>query len=305
MDGTIKLHGRQRQRLLELYRVHGDPEQRLRAHIILLLAEGHPWALISAVLFCSTATIARWKDRFVEEGVAGLVGQARGHQPILFRAWAATAAGWVRHYRPSDFGFRRSRWCCATVVVLMLELHRVKLSAETVRRWLHREHLVWRRPRPVLGPKDPEYAVKVAHLRWVLRHLPPDETAVFMDEVDINTNPKVGCQWMPRGQQATVETPGTNSKRYLAGSLHWRIGTLLATPRRQARRSPVRRPPRRPAPPLSLLPKGPRPLRPCRVPQAGRRRPLPAVMGPPHPVALPAPLCTPDQPHRTHRVETP
>lgn len=32
---------------------------RLRAHIILLLAQGYSWALISAVLFCSTRTIAR------------------------------------------------------------------------------------------------------------------------------------------------------------------------------------------------------------------------------------------------------
>ena len=31
------------------------------------------------------------------------------------------------------------------------------------------------------------------------RGLPSDETAVFMDEVDVNLNPKVGCMWMHRG----------------------------------------------------------------------------------------------------------
>jgi transposase len=35
---------------------------------------------------------------------------------------------------------------------------------------------------------------------------------------------------MPRGEQAGVLTPGTNTKRYLAGSLHWRTGTLIVTP---------------------------------------------------------------------------
>ena len=230
MDGRITLRGRQRGRLLELYRSHTDPALRLRAHIILLLAQGQPWALISAVLFCSTATIARWKDRFEREGVGGLAGQTPGPKPTLWWAWAATAAGWVRHRLPPDFGFLRSRWCCATVVVLLLELHQVQLSPETVRRWLHRDGLVWRRPRPVPGLKDPDYQAKVAHLRRVLSRLPDDEVALFMDEVDINTNPKIGSMWMPRGHQATVPTPGTNTKRYLAGSLNWRSGTLIATP---------------------------------------------------------------------------
>ena len=48
----------------------------------------------------------------------------------------------------------------------------------------------------------------------------PDEIAVFQDEVDVNTNPKIGCMWMRRGEQAEVETPGNNQKRYLAGSLN-------------------------------------------------------------------------------------
>jgi transposase len=50
-----------------------------------------------------------------------------------------------------------------------------------------------------------------------------------MDEVDVNLNPKVGCQWMRRAQQAAVETPGNNEKRYLAGSIHWRTGRVILT----------------------------------------------------------------------------
>jgi hypothetical protein len=59
--------------------------------------------------------------------------------------------------------------------------------------------------------------------------LPDDETAVFADEVDVNLNPKVGCLWMRRGEQAAVETPGANEKRYLAGSIHWRTGRVILT----------------------------------------------------------------------------
>jgi transposase len=60
----------------------------------------------------------------------------------------------------------------------------------------------------------------------LLRDLPADEVAVFEDEVDINTNPKIGSMWMRRGQQAHVLTPGINSKRYLAGSMNWRTGEV-------------------------------------------------------------------------------
>ena len=73
-------------------------------------------------------------------------------------------------------------------------------------------------------------------LRELLAGLPEDETAVFQDEVDVNTNPKIGSMWMRRGQQAEVVTPGNNEKRHLAGSLVWGTGTLLVSAP-QARRN--------------------------------------------------------------------
>src|SRR5215471_14320326 len=68
------------------------------------------------------------------------------------------------------------------------------------------------RPRPTIRPKDEDREKKLQVLRALLKGLPADETAVFMDEVDVNLNPKVGCMWMLRGQQATVDTPGNNVK---------------------------------------------------------------------------------------------
>ena len=34
---------------------------------------------------------------------------------------------------------------------------------------------------------------------------------------------------MKRSQQAAIETPGNNEKRYLAGSIHWRTGRVFLT----------------------------------------------------------------------------
>jgi transposase len=229
MKHTIDLSHEQRTALLDRYRKDPDPEVRFRSHILLLLADGHTWATVSALLFCSSRTIDRWVKRFHQEGVEGLAGHKPG-RPFRFAAsWVTVVVEWVTKTVPRDFGFLRSRWCCEAVALLMLREHDVAVSRETVRRWLQRGNLVYRRPRPTLGPTDVEREAKLDKLRTLLAGLPDDETAVFQDEVDINTNPKIGAMWMVKGQQAKVETPGTNEKRYLSGSLHWRTGQVFLT----------------------------------------------------------------------------
>ena len=106
----------------------------------------------------------------------------------------------------------------------------MRLSGETIRRGLARLGWVWRRPRPEVGPTDPQYDQKLQAIRDLLAALPENETAMFQDEVDVHLNPKIGSCWMQRGQQAEVVTPGNNEKRHVAGSLHWRTGTLLVSP---------------------------------------------------------------------------
>jgi transposase len=231
MDGSIVLGSSQRKRLLAIYRgkeQHPAPV-RLRAHIVLLLSEGHSWSLIEEVLFCSTATIARWKGRFEAGGVDALLEESRGRTATLLINWTLILVQWVTTLCPRDFGYCRSRWCCATLAVVLLDTHQVKVSVETVRRCLHKQNLVWRRPRPVLGIKDRQRQWKRRKIRELLRDLPDDEAAVFQDEVDLNLNPDIGCMWMRCGEQAEVITPGNNVKRYLAGSMSWRTGELVVT----------------------------------------------------------------------------
>jgi len=225
---SITLSSADHKALLDRYRRSADPEVRLRAHILLLLDAGHPWATISAVLFCSVSTISRWKVRCEAEGVDAVFGHQRGRRPST-RFWAALVVQWVLTLSPVQFRFARSRWSCEAVAVVLREDFRVQVGRETVRLWLRNAGLVWRRPRPAIRPKDPDREAKLRALRALLHGLPADETAVFMDEVDVNLNPKVGCMWMRRGEQAVVETPGTNEKRYLAGSIHWRTGRVILT----------------------------------------------------------------------------
>jgi putative transposase len=219
----------ERQDLLDHYRRSDDAAIRHRAHILLLLADGHPWTTIGTVLFCSLSTISRWKRRFEEEGTDAVFGRPRGRRRSGVHVWATLVVRWVLTCLPTDFRFARSRWSCEAAAVVLREDYRVAVGRETVRLWLRSAGLVWRRPRPTIRPKDPDREKKLSALRALLKSLPGDETAVFLDEVDVNLNPKVGCMWMKRGEQAAVETPGNNQKRYLAGSIHWRTGRVILT----------------------------------------------------------------------------
>jgi putative transposase len=229
MKCSISLGPDQRATLLNRYRKDHDPEVRFRSHILLLLDDGHTWATVCALLFCSSRTIDRWVKRFHAEGVQGVAGHKPGRPFRLAADWVKVVVEWVTTKTPRDFGFLRSRWCCEAVALLMLELHQVEVNRETVRRWLHRGQLVYRRPRPTVGPVDPERQAKLDALRALLAGLPDHETAVFQDEVDINTNPKIGSMWMKKGEQAEVQTPGNNEKRYISGSIHWRTGQVFLT----------------------------------------------------------------------------
>jgi transposase len=229
MTPSIVLQPAERQELLDLYRKHTDPEVRFRSHILLLLADGHSWQQVGDVLYCSSRTIDRWVKRFQHDGIEGLAGRKRG-RPFRFAVvWARIAVAMVLHLTPRQFGSLRSRWTCGLVALALHQRYDLHVSRETVRRWLHRGELVYRRPRPVLGPRDAEREAKLAALRELLEELPADETVVWQDEADINTNPEIGRMWMRRGHQSQVVTPGTNQKRYVAGSIHWRTGQVFFT----------------------------------------------------------------------------
>ncbi len=222
MDGSIRLSAQERKTLLQAYR--GAIIAR-RALVLLLLAEGWSYRGIGSATLASPAMIAGVKRNFAVGGVARVLRS--DERPFRVAYWLIVVVRWLLQNTPRDFGFFRTRWSCALLAMLLWESECIRLSAETVRRGLHQMEFVWRRPRPVVGPRDGQHEIKLQRIRRLLASLPMNETAVFQDEVDVHLNPKIGSQWMVRGQQAEVVTPGNNEKRHLAGSLHWRTGRLL------------------------------------------------------------------------------
>src|SRR5205823_5442172 len=136
------------------------------------------WVTVATLLYCSSRTIDRWVKRFHAEGVEAVAGHKPGRRPRLDPSWIQTAVEWVTKKAPRDFGFFRSRWSCESVALLMRRLHHVKVGRETIRRWLRRGGLVYRRPRPVLGPTDEWREARLNTLRKLLAEMPAGETAV-------------------------------------------------------------------------------------------------------------------------------
>jgi len=229
MDGSISLSAVNRKALLHCVRRGSEPQLRLRAHILLLLADGHTWSIIAAVLFTSPATIDRWRRRCLDGDWTGVLNKPASRRRRGSAFFVAMVIRWVTLRSPTDFGFVRSRWTCGTIAVLLQERWQERVGRETIRRWLHQEDLVWRRPRPVLGPKDPARAAKLRKLRTLLAELPAAEVAVFQDEVQLDLNPKVGSAWMLKGCQAEVITPGDNVRRHLAVSVLAGTGNLVVS----------------------------------------------------------------------------
>lgn len=227
MDGSIRLSRDQRKTLLDAYR-SGNARVARRSHVLLLLDDGLSYREVRAVLYASNDLIADCVRRFREGGIDEAL-EANGPPSRSEADWLPLVEEWLRNATPQDFGYFRQRWTCDMLAEVLAWEEDIRLSAETVRRGLRRAGFVWRRPRPVLGPTDPDRAEKMRQLSELLADLPDDETVVFQDEVDVHLNPKIGSCWMPRGEQAEVVTPGNNEKRHRAGSLHWRTGTLLVS----------------------------------------------------------------------------
>ena len=228
MDGTIRLSPTERKMLIGLVQRGEEHRQVRRAHVLLLLAARWSVREIAHALFCSFELIATVRQGFTAGGVSAALAAESQPAPRL-PAWYAVVQQWILSHTPQDFGFCRSRWSCEALALLLKEQRGLRVCGETVRRALHRLGLVWRRPRPVVGPRDPQHAAKMRRLRRLLLRLPPGEGAVFADEVQIDLNPKLGSCWMPRGEQAQVVTPGDNQRRHVAASLVVGTGRVLAS----------------------------------------------------------------------------
>ena len=172
------------------------------------------------------ATVREWRRLYETGGEEGLTPESRGREDYKATDLILDQLDELVRQDPTDLGYLRSRWSSE---LLALELSRsgwATVHATTVRRWLVRLCIVWRRARPTLHIADPRKAQRMRAIKRALRRASAKDEVFYVDEADIDLNPRIGPAWMPRGVQQTVATPGQIRKCYVAGALNARTGRV-------------------------------------------------------------------------------
>lgn len=230
MSGNIivELSRTEKRKLRIWIQREADAGLRTRMSIILHLARGRPAGETADALHVARSTVYRVAERFDRRSFAGLVDRREDNGPpgvgAIFMLQLRRAVGLT----PADYGFARPTWTQELLCQAMEKITRISVSQTTMSRCLRSIDARRGRPRPVLRcpwAKSRQNR-RLRRIRKLIESLPKNEVAVYADEVDIHLNPKIGFDWMLRGQQKEVVTPGKNQKRYLAGALDVRTGRV-------------------------------------------------------------------------------
>jgi len=218
---SIRLRRHVRRQLQRLRRKTKDANYRSRLQIVLLYDQGWGCRRVAKAVGCVPSTAVRVARRFLELGEDGLLDGRRENGEAKVDEDLLQALREVVDKQPEDYGWARSTWSRELLVKTLRRIAGVRVSVRTMARMLERIGARHGMARPLPRP-DWSKAQKTRRVRKIMRvvqNLPDDEVAYYQDEVDVHLNPKIGRDWMLRGQQKGVITPGRNEKRYLYGAL--------------------------------------------------------------------------------------
>jgi transposase len=178
-----------------------------RARLILLLAEGLPYRTIEERLGTTAPTIARWRSRFVQQRVAGLLETRHpGQKPsVITPALQARVLAATR--KPSDGS---THWSCRKLA------RHLNISKDAVQRIWHKAGLKPHRLERYMASDDPDFERKAAEIIGLYLN-PPQHAAVFcVDE-------KSAIQALDRLDPVLPMSPGRAERH---GFEYFRHGTL-------------------------------------------------------------------------------
>lgn len=220
-----------RRHLIQLGRRSGDPGTAMRFLAVARLALGHSTPRVSNELDIARSTVVKAARHFATEGVAGLYDQRRGNGAAKVDDGFRRRLAQLLLRTPEDFGWSRPSWTRELLALQMRREGRPAVAVCTMGRALACIGARLGMPKPVVlcpWPRDARQRV-LAEIRRLEARASADEPVLYSDEVDIHLNPKLGRDWMLRGHQRRVVTPGKNQKFYLAGALDVRTGRLHTT----------------------------------------------------------------------------
>jgi len=224
----FRLERRVKQQVRTLRRHTRDKALAMRCQIVLLADKQRPRASIAESVGCSVSWVQRVLRRFRELGVAGLYDARADNGTVKLDEHYLSLLYETVDQSPNDYHYIRPTWTQELLAKVMAYRTGVKVHRATMSRALHQIRARLGRPRPTVGCPWPKARKtrRLNELQRLVDHLPAQELAFYVDEVDIHLNPKIGPDWMNRGKQKQVPTPGQNKKRYVAGALNAATGQI-------------------------------------------------------------------------------
>ena len=220
-----------RRHLIKLGRESGDPATALRFHAVSKLGLGQNSPQVSEELNIARSTVVKSAYRFAEEGIEGLYDKRQRNGAAKVDDAFRRRVGELLRGTPEDFGWMRPTWTRELLCLEMVRNGWPKIAVCTMGRALAFIGARLGMPKPIVlcpWPRDERLRV-LAGIRRLEARASADEPVLYSDEVDVHLNPKIGRDWMLRGHQRRIVTPGKNQKFYLAGALDVRTGRLHTT----------------------------------------------------------------------------
>lgn len=221
----------ERRRIARLGRKERKPETALRHFIVAALGRGDSSPSVARMFEVARSTVVEVAKRFRAGGLSALRDRREENGARKVDARFERELVRLLQRSPEDFGWFRPTWTRELLVAQLVAEGLPKVSVTTVGRALASVGARLGTPKPVVMCPWPraERLERLAEIRSLEQRATRSEPVLYVDEVDIHLNPKVGRDWMLPGHQRRLVTPGKNQKFYLAGGLDVLSGKLVTT----------------------------------------------------------------------------
>ncbi|MGH2541728.1 MAG: IS630 family transposase [Ardenticatenaceae bacterium] len=189
----------------------------VRAHYILLSADGSAVPGIVEIHQTSNVTVYKWFDRFEAEGPPGLYDRARSGRPPTMDEAAQAVVEEALSSAPTRYDYNFTQWTVPWLGSHLAAEAGVAVSGETVRRTLHALDYSWTRPRWVAPDDDPQAAQRRAAIAEAVFGAGAQTVILAEDETIFKRLPPLRALGSPRGTQPRFTTPPQNDDCCLYG----------------------------------------------------------------------------------------
>jgi transposase len=192
----------------------------VRCRVVLKVASGCSARQAAREIGCAPSTAWQIVTRYRVEGEASLVDRRCDNGSPKIDEDAREGVRQILEKTPQDFEERRPTWTLETLARVIETQLGLRVSVCQLWRVLREMGVRWGRPKPiVLCPwKRERRERRLREIRRLAESPEPGDAVVFLDEIDIHLNPKIGPDGMLPGRQRRVVTPGKNRKAYVAGA---------------------------------------------------------------------------------------